>query len=526
MNADTPGASGQRLWFRLSRTGEIAAVTGDTRGVLGLSSTQLWQRQVADLFGAEAAAALEEARAGEAEGPGATRLIRVRRRDGQVLDLRLTINRNQTDGGFDLRLAPVPTPKSRPAPEAEFEERFDDAMAFLDHAAGTLADGRGDRAITLIAVDGGRARWRDAAEAREFRRIVDAEASRLGASGTAELEDGAYGVVHGLDYDSEALIGSIGREASARGVLDGVDELSATRVDPDGTNLDALKARGTLGHVLGRLRHGLVKGLGRVDLGEAHDAAHREAKAMIRTVEQAIKAKSFSRRLRPVIGLMQQGVAIHQIDAFPVVDGRPFPMTQVFDLVEADRLHAECELGVIEQAILFHRENRERQTRTPRVMASIRNSFLREQDIRRRIDRLASEHGIAPHDLIIRPHEPLTGALNGGGQSLMKDVVGSPWTLSLPDFAAFVAGDAKRRESVEAAEHADAYIEVPADRLLGVAAAKDGAFLVKGLVESWRARRIELIATAIASAAALERVEGLGVHYVSGRQVGGWEQLD
>ncbi len=105
-----------------------------------------------------------------------------------------------------------------------------------------------------------------------------------------------------------------------------------------------------------------------------------------------------------------------------------------------------------------------------------------------------------------------------------QDMSAADWCLSVPDFYAFIAGDADHRTGfVARGEGARGYIEVSTDRLTGLLAQKDGRFLVRGLIENWRNRQIELIATSVNRPEDKQAVSDLGIRYARGQLIGGWE---
>ncbi|MEC9346330.1 MAG: hypothetical protein VYB54_08885 [Pseudomonadota bacterium] len=524
MHADHYKVRGNNLWFRLSPEGEIAEISGDTDRVLCRSVMDLWRQPLADVFEADAARAVSDAIAALREGRPSGVTVALSGARGKTwfrLEVRLA-GRNVADG-FAVAMNEVAAPDAWTEIERDegVADRFDDGGAFLDRAAELMAAGNGEHAMTMVGVTGGLAAFQSSAEQQSFRRIVDSTARDMGAIGTADLDDGAWGVLHRRDYDSAGMVRSIGEQAVMKGVIADAGQLVSARVDPDGTDLNGRQARSTFGHVLSGLRKGIS---GTFGLGRVHDEASIAAKRQIDAIARVLRDGTMFRQFRPVVSLLRQRVAIHQIKADPVVNGTVMPLDQVFGLVDADDLHVDCELAGIELAILHHIEYRTWRSISMRVMASIRRTFLMREDVRKRLARMAKQHGIGRHSLILRPYDPLSGALTGSGGSLMGLIDDAPWSLSLPDFYAFVSGDAQRRQAVDPSSTVSAYIEVGVDRLETLSRQSDGTFLVRSLVENWRARQIEVLASAVNTRADRAVVEKLGIRYARGRLVGDWSQ--
>jgi len=391
--------------------------------------------------------------------------------------------------------------------------------------AGLMADGQGGQGVTLMSVEGGLDAFSGVEEANSFRRIVDERARSLGATGTADLADGAYGVIHGEDYDGARLVSDVGQEAVSRGILKDAGSLSAETVVADSTNVSADAVRGTLGHMLGGLRRGLTRGFKRSGLKEAHGKALTAAEQALNEVRLAIREGSFVRRMRPILSLKRNKVAMHSVGADLRLNGEIVTPEQIFGLVNCDDVQSDFEVALVEQAIKHHMEARTWQSISFRVLVSIRKDYLQRDDVRQRISTLARSSGISRNNLILRPYEPLSGGLNGKGSALVGDEsTDAPWCLSVPDFYAFVAGDADRRERVfSPMDETQGYIEIAADRITGLLAQKDGRFLVRGLVENWRGRQIELIATSVNKPEQKQVIADLGIRYARGQLIGGWE---
>ncbi len=518
------------LTLRLDPFGEIGELNGDTDRLLGRSSVDLWRRPVSEIFSAEASATLSQALGDLSAGKSnERRVIAYDRPDGRLahFDLRVGPAGKGPGDGYLVRLAPTRAPDAwEPAhTDAELVGNDDDAASSLDRMAGLLADGKTGQGLTMMSVEGGLDAFSGAEAASKFRRIVDERARSLGATGTADLADGAYGVIHGEDYDGARLVSDVGQEAMSRGILKDADSLSAETVVSDATNVSADAVRGTLGHMLGGLRRGLTRGFRRSGLKEAHGKALTAAEQMLGDVRQAIRDGAFARRMRPILSLKRNKIAMHNVGADLRINGEIITPEQVFGLVGSDDVQADFETALVEQAITHHLEARTWQSISFRVLVSIRQDYLQRDDVRKRISAMARTSGISRNSLILRPYEALSGGLNGKGSALVGDEsTDAPWCLSVPDFYAFVAGDADRRErTLGPAGEAQGYIEIAADRINGLLAQKDGRFLVRGLVENWRARHIELIATSVNKPEQKQAIADLGIRYARGQLIGGWE---
>ncbi|MDF1720237.1 MAG: hypothetical protein P1U65_06170 [Minwuia sp.] len=524
-NSETTG-----LTLRLDPFGEIGELNGDSDRLLGRSSVDLWRRPVSDIFSAEASATLSQALGDMTQGKATERrVIAYDRPDGQQthFDLRVGPAGKVPGDGYLVRLAPTRAPDAwePAATDAALVGTDDDAGSSLDRMAGLMSDGKAGQGITLMSVDGGLGAFNGPDAAMHFRRIVDASARSLGATGTADLSDGAYGVIHGDDYDGARLVSDVGQEAASRGILKDADSLSAETVVADATSVSADAVRGTLSHMLGGLRRGLTRGFKRSNLREAHGKALTAAEKMLGDVRQAIKDGAFVRRMRPILSLKRNKVAMHGIGADLQLNGELVAPEQIFGLVDSDDVQCDFETACVAQAIKHHLEAKTWQSISFRALVSIRQDYLLRQDVRQRIASLAKASGIDRTNLILRPYEPLSGNLNGKGSALVGDEsTDAPWCLSVPDFYAFVAGDADRRERpIEMVEKTQGYIEIAADRIMGLLAQKDGRFLVRGLVENWRGRQIELIATSVNKAEQQQTIADLGIRYARGQLIGGWE---
>lgn len=528
MQASTPDESS--LTLRLDVHGEIGELNGDTDRLLGRSSVELWRRPVSDVFSAEASATLSRALGALSKGEaGGSHVITYDRPDGQQTHFGLRV-RSAGKGpadGFLVHLAPTRAPDAwEAAPvDSAFVGGDDDAAAGLDRMAGLLADGDQDKGITLMSVEGGLEAFDTTDKARDFRRIVDERARNLGATGTTDLTDGAYGVVHGKEYDSARLLSDVGQEAVSRGVLKDADGLAAQQVVADTDAVSAAAARGTLGHMLSGLRRGLKRGFSRSGLAEAHSKALTAAEQMLVDVRQAIASGSFQRRVRPILSLKRNKVAMQFVGADLKVGDEIVAPEQIFGLLDSDDVQCDFEVAVVEQAIRHHLEAKTWQSISFRVLASIRQEYLKQSAVRTRLETLARKSGIRSENLVLRPYEALSGKLNGKGSEMVEqDMSAADWCLSVPDFYAFIAGDADHRAGfVASGEGARGYIEVSTDRLTGLLAQKDGRFLVRGLIENWRNRQIELIATSVNRPEDKQAVSDLGIRYARGQLIGGWE---
>lgn len=518
--------AGDAVWFRVSSKRKILEVTGAAEEIVGKTIAALWHRPLSDALDPGAAILVANAIADLQHGRVTSRLIHHSRRDREPAPFRLDVRKAGASlvDGISVTLTEMEPTDAWSAPSADdlIADLYGNADAFLEQSAALLAGGRSDHSLTMIGVTGGLEAFRTEEDRSSFRRIVDTAALEMGAFGTADLANGAYGVLHATGFDSDRMVRSVGSEAVAGGILDRADMLLSARIDPDGTDLDTLHARGTVSHVLDGLRAGRD---GRAGLGAAHDIALLDAGARLDLLAAAVRAGRFRARVRPIVALERQRVAIHEFRADPLIDGQTVTASGVFALVDATEVQIDCELAVIALAARHCQDVRDRGLSLVRVMVPVRADFLRRADVRQRLAATAAGVGMDPANLVLRPYDPVGGSLTGKGETVMDLIDSLPCTLSLSDFTAFVAVDAGRRKDVRSSGAVAAYIEVAVGRLRDLAGQPQGRDLVASPIGTWRTRGIEVLASGVNNRADREIATSLNIRYARGRAIGDWSNL-
>lgn len=122
--------------------------------------------------------------------------------------------------------------------------------------------------------------------------------------------------------------------------------------------------------------------------------------------------------------------------------------------------------------------------------------------------------------MIVRPSDYQRNSADGAGAGVLGLATGQPWTLSLPDFYAFVAGDSVLADTP--IPKYTAYIEAPIARVRELAEQNQGAHLMANLVNVWRARNIEIICTGVETNEDAEMTVRLGIRLARGKLIGDW----
>lgn len=517
MTAQIPALKGHSsTTLHLSTDLEITEITGDVEAVLKRHSLDLWRKPVARAFAPELASAIASA---------ADRAVRgnpepVVARDGQDAELVL-LGRpglKPERGECNVQIYRMDADAVW-FEKAEAERRPDgltDRDGFLDRAAMAMADGRS--AVTMVEVQGGL----DAVAEAEFSRVVQEQALKSGARETSRLGNASYGILHGDDTDEAAMFDAISRDAQSRGAICGSDALGAERIDGGDASLSPDQIRATLAFGTGGFRERLGSGLSRIGLGARHDEAKVQTARLLASARKAIKRGDVTVESRPVLSLKRSAVAMRQIRTCPVVEGKPVDAAVIAALTDAPGFLADMEVASVTSALEQQIEWKIWRAVSLRVMVSVRAEILEDRGIQEQIVRVLGRKKVSPGKLLLRPYHPLGGDMSGKGDGLVDRFAGEDWRLVVPDFYAFIKGDSTFAEATLGSREPSGYIEVDADRLTGLAAQKDGEFLIRSLVRTWRERGTEIVATAANSASDMDFLTRMEIRYAMGLKVGDW----
>lgn len=510
----SPGAEQQCVEIRFTNALDIVEISGDCEEVLGLNPVSLWRRNAREVLPASVADGV----ASSISQPGGSRPQTCSGPDGR--QLLLVAQSGQARGTSDhfVSLRPL-SAEAGWAEQKEATLRTDGQSGrdeFLDDAA--LAMSRGDAAMTTIVVDGG---LNELADAR-FGQILHDEAMRNGGLATSRLDEGHYGILHRTDANEADMVGAITSTARTEGVLEPDQELSSERIDGDGSEVSVEEIRATLAYSTGGLRDRLKAGLRRIGLIARRDEARERARRLIDQTRKAISEGRLSVETRPVLSLAKGAVAMRQIRCHPVVDGRIVETDVLEALAEAPGLLAEIEAANVERSLDMQNEMKLWQSVSLRVMVSMRETALGDKRLMRDVRKGIRKREVSPGKLLIRPYRPLSGNMMGAGGALFGVSEGEDWRVVVSDFYAFLQADRAHVEPQERSGDPATYIEVACDRLLRLNAERDGGFLLKELVRTWRLRGTEIIATAVDRESDFGFLKEIGVRYASGEKVGGW----
>lgn len=509
--------------LRISPKKKILEVAGDCEEVLGKSNKELWHQPLTDALDPGSVILVSNAIEDLYHGRTTSRMIFRAGPSGEPTPFRLEVRRSgmqMVDGISVVLTALAPADRWQAVDEHDLiADLYGDAGAFLDGAADLLSASDSGHALTMLGLSGSAGEDATEGARRTLRGIVDRTALGMGATGTADLTGGAYGILHARDFDSAAMVAAVADEAVASGILADVSELVSTRLDPDGAGIDPAHSRAGIDGLLDDLRDGHGHTLG---LGEAAGMAAARAANDLLSISSAIRAGRLRHRVQPVASLFRDRVAVHEFRADPVVDGRVVTASSVFAFIDPGEVRADYELAVAARALSWCATQRSQTGSTARVMVPVAQDLLFDAGFRDRLSQVVAKSGLSDQDLVLRPYDPQSGSLAGRGGRLVSELGSFSWPLCIADFAAFVAIDAKRKDVVDTASDVAAYIEVSVERLRSLTGQPQGAFLVQSLIETWRGRKIELLASGVNNRADREVVDGLNVRYARGRLVGDW----
>lgn len=517
MTAQIPALSGQpSTTLHLSPDLEITEITGDVEAVLKRHSLDLWRKPIGNAFSPDLAEAIAGAAARALRGNPEPLLAA----DGQAGELVLLGRAGSRPERGECNVLFY-----RLAADAEWLEKTEtehrpdgltDRDGFLDRAAMAMADGRG--AMTMVEVQGGL----DALADAEFSRVVAEQARKSGARETSRLGNASYGILHDEDTDEAALFDAISQDAQLRGAISDTDSLGAERIDGGGASVSPDQIRATLAYSTGGFRERLGSGLRKIGLGARRDEAKVQTAKLVAAARRAIKQGDLTVESRPVLSLKRSAVSMRQLRTCPIVEGKPVEADVIAALADAPGLLADMEVANVTKAVEQQIEWKIWRAVSLRVMVSVRAEILEDRKIQDRIGRVLSRRKVSPGKLLLRPYLPLGGDLSGKGDGLVDRFAGEDWRLVVPDFYAFVKGDSGFADETLGKREPSGYIEVTCDRLTGLAGQKDGEFLIRSLVRTWRERGTEIVATAVNSASDMDFLERMEVRYALGQKVGNW----
>lgn len=517
MTAQIPALNGSpSTTLHLSQNLEITEISGDVEAVLKRHSLDLWRKTVDRAFAPDLAEAIAQS-AWQVRNGGRDPII-------------------ASDGGSDeLMLLGRPGLKPESGDcnvqffrleagaewleQAEVENRADgltDRDAFLDRAAMAMTDG--GAAMTMVEVQGGL----DAAADAELSRVVQEQALKRGARETSRLGNASYGILHGSETDEAELFDAISTDARARGAVKDTAALGAERIDGDGSGISPDQIRATLAFSTGGFRERLGSGLRKIGLSARHDEARTQTARLVAAARQAIKRGDMVVESRPVLSLKRSAVAMREVRNFPVVDGKPVEPDVIAALSDAPGFLADMEVANVTKALEQQIEWKIWRAVSLRVMVSVRAEILEDSKVKDQISRMVDRKKVNPAKVLLRPYRALSGDLSGRGDGLIDRFAGENWRLAVPDFFAFIKGENGFAEETLGKRDPSGYIEVDCDRLAELASQKDGEFLIRSLVRTWREKGTEIIATAANRADHLAFLDQMEVRYAKGMKVGDW----
>lgn len=516
MNANPSAASGApSTQLMLTRALDITGVFGDTGLLLDTDVGTVWRKNISEVFSAPFAhRILDCIEAGE----GRSGVVG----DGRGGELLMSARRDGAgrDSGYVVEFWPM-------AAELEWLEREEAALRtdgqmerdeFLDEAA--LAFARNEAGMTTIAVEGGLDHEADA----RFGRILQEEAIRQGGLRTSRFGNATYGVLHQPNADSSRLVGAIARTARDEGVIDQAAVVGSESISNDASGISPDEIRATLAYSTGGLGNRLKSGLRKVGLLARRDEARESAEQMIDRVRSAVASGSMIVESRPVLSLRQNAVAMREVRCHPVVDGRPVDVGVLDALAEAPGLLREIESANVGRALDMQADMKLWKAVSLRVLVSMRASALEDEKLMRAVKKGIGQRGISAGKLLICPFRPLSGDMAGEGDALLQRSMGEDWRMVVSDFYTFIKADQRPSAAGSKAGEINAYIRVGSSRLLDLQEQKDGEFLLKELVRTWRSHGIELIATGVDRDSDFALLERIGVRYARGEKVGGWQR--
>lgn len=517
MTAQLPALNGSpSTTLHLSPDLEITEISGDVETVLKRHSLDLWRKPVAKAFAPDLAEAISRG-ALQARNGGRDPIIASDGQEGELV-LLARPGLKPESGESNIQFFRLSSDADW-FEKTEVEQRPDgltDRDGFLDRAAMAMSDGHS--AMTMVEVAGGL----DAAADAEFSRVVQEQALKSGARETSRLGNASYGILHDADADEAGLFDAISEGAKARGAIQETDSLGAERIDGDDYAISPDQIRATLAFSTGGFREKLGSGLRKIGLGARHDEAKVQTARLVASARQAIKRGEMMVESRPVLSLKRQAVAMRQVRTFPVVNGKPVEPDVIAALADAPGFLADMEVANVSRALEQQIEWKIWRAVSLRVMVSVRAEILEDRKIQDQISRVIRRKKVSSGKLLLRPFVPLSGDLAGKGDGLIDRFAGEDWRLAVPDFYAFIKGDNGFAEETLGSRDPSGYIEVDCDRLVELAGQKDGEFLIRSLVRTWRDRGTEIVATAANRASDLEFLQRMEVRYAKGMKVGDW----
>lgn len=518
MNADPHARLGKpSVTLKLSPDDEIRELSGDVEGLFGVSSVELWRKPLNAAFPKDVAGAMGRVALGIRQG-GDEPQICGDGHGGEFMLVGRPTGRDEPGGVvlFVYRLSGEADWWEREEVEARADGQAD-RDDFLDEAALAMK-GEDGASVTMLSVHGGL----DPVKDGQMSRIVEDQARRGGARRTTRFDNAMYGILHDRDHDAGAMLDAISGAAAAGGVIADKGAIGAEQIEADTRDLDPEVIRATLSHSSRGLRDRVSAGLRRFGLSRKHDEAKTETAKLIVAVRKALQDGPMFVEARPIASLRKSAVAMRQVRAHPMVDGRRLDADVLVALGEQPSLAVDMDLATIRKALDAHQDWKVWRGVSLRVMASVHADMLRDEDRVRKIARLVRGHEASANRLILRPQTRLGGKLTGLGDMFLENPGESDWRIAVPDFYAFVKGEVALDCDGVARSDPSAYIEVAADRLNGLVGQKDGRFLVRTLLKTWRSQGTEVIATSVDHAQQFEMLDDLGVRYAKGAKVGDW----
>ncbi|WP_417516764.1 hypothetical protein [Minwuia sp.] len=511
------GSGRPSVTLRITPDLEIQEVSGEVETIFGVNAVTLWRQPVGTALPLSVASAVQTVIVGARQGGKEPQICSDGSNGELMVSARLGAHTDKDSVTVSLyRLSGEAEwweqAEAANAPDGQFEK--DD---FLDKAAMAFADGS-EAAMTMVQVHGGL----EASSDQELGRVVQETARQRGATGTARLGNAHYGILHSADLDDAALVGSISDQALEKGVIADREAVAAERIESDGAALPADQIRAVLSQSASGMRGGLLSGLRRIGLGARHDEAKQQVAKLLAGARRAIRQGDLLVESRPILSLAKQAVAMRQVRAHPVIDGRPVDPDAIAALGDAPDFARDLELATIEKALDQQVEWKIWKAVSLRVAVSIGADNLNDASVSRKIGKMISRRKISDGKLLLRPFLPLGGDMAGRGDAMIRNDEATAWRTIVPDFYAFLKGDSAVTGKASGKDVPDAYIEVAADRFHGLAGQKDGAFLVRSLIRTWRQKGIEVIATATDSAGDFDLLKDLEVRYAKGTKIGGW----
>jgi len=385
-------------------------------------------------------------------------------------------------------------------------------------AANAMSEGQ-DVAVTMIQVHGGLAEIDDTA----MHRIVHDRAMESGANATSRLECGSYGVLHPGAHDTEKMLGDIADNAVSEGLISSVENLGAEQIESAPMGLDAATIRATLTDSATTLSDRIRGGFQRVGLGRRVDDTKRRVATLIVEVRRALRSGKILVESRPIFSLNREATAIHDVRAQPMLEGKVIDASVLSALDDSSGYKQELQFANITAAVKHQLDIKIWKNISTRVMTTVDASLLDDASTSKRIDQTLMALKFNPESLILcLPRDERTDRDQNSERHLRSAGKGE-WRVAIADFYAFVKGEVELTGDSAIPGIPNAYIEVPVDRLEGLGGQKDGRFLVRSLIDTWRGQGTEIIATSVSTARQEESLRDFGVRYAKGLRYGDWQ---